>query len=101
MFILKRENLELIKKICRASRVKKLYLFGSATNERFDYNKSDLDFLVEFESMTPVKHAETYFLLKDTLAQIFERPVDLVERQAINNPYFLSQVNQEKVILYE
>jgi predicted nucleotidyltransferase len=37
--------------------VRRLSLFGSATDERFDPERSDVDVLVEFEKMKPSEHA--------------------------------------------
>lgn len=39
---------EEIARLCRAFGVKRLAVFGSATTDRFDPDRSDVDFLVEF-----------------------------------------------------
>jgi hypothetical protein len=43
------ENLTKIIQICTHRNVRKLSVYGSATNDRFDPERSDLDLLVEFE----------------------------------------------------
>ena len=68
--------------------MRRLELFGSATNGRFDATSSDLDFLVEFQPLGPVDRADAYFGLLAALQDLFQRDVDLVETEAINNPYF-------------
>ncbi len=50
-----------IARLCRNHGVRRLELFGSATSERFDPGRSDLDLLVEFGPMSPVEHADSYF----------------------------------------
>src|SRR5215470_11780932 len=72
--------------LCAQYRVRRLELFGSAAGERFDPDTSDLDFLVEFQDLSPREHADAFFGLMEELQQMFGRPVDLVERRAIRNP---------------
>jgi predicted nucleotidyltransferase len=86
--------------VCAQYRVRRLELFGSATGERFDPDTSDLDFLVEFQDLSPREHADVFFGLMEKLQQLFGRPVDLVELRAIRNPYFLQAVEQTRTLLY-
>jgi len=79
--------------VARRRRVRRLGVFGSATGDRFDPAASDIDFVVEFEPMTPAEHAEAYFGLAEDLARIFCREIDLVERSAIRNPIFRESVD--------
>jgi hypothetical protein len=72
--------------------LRRLGIFGSATGDRFDPASSDIDFVVEFESMTPVEHAKAYFGLAADLARAFGREVDLVELSAVRNPIFRRSV---------
>jgi uncharacterized protein len=90
-----------IAQICRKHRVRRLSLFGSATSERFDSSRSDVDVLVEFEKMKPTDHAGHYFGLQEDLEALLERPVDLVEPGPIRNPYFRQSVEASKVLLFE
>ncbi len=41
---------EELQQLCRRFHVRRLDLFGSATGQEFDPARSDLDFLVEFDS---------------------------------------------------
>ncbi len=45
-------------------------------------------------------YADNYFDFKFSLQDIFNRPVDLLEEQAIKNPYFKQVVNQTKELVY-
>ncbi len=86
--------------LCQRYRVLRLELFGSAVDDRFDAETSDLDFLVEFFPLQPGKHADAYFGLLEALQDLFQRPIDLVETRAIRNPYFLRSVNRNRTVLY-
>lgn len=87
-------------RLCQRFQVRQLDLFGSASTGDFDPSRSDLDFLVVFASMTPHDHADAYFGLLDSLRALFGRPVDLVELEAVNNPYFLDAVAESRISLY-
>jgi hypothetical protein len=87
-------------KLCRDFHVQRLDLFGSALNASFDPERSDLDFLVEFEPLSVGDYATAFFGFKEALERLFGRSVDLVVPSAIRNPYFLQSVEQGKALLY-
>jgi predicted nucleotidyltransferase len=89
-----------IVEVCRRYRVRRLELFGSAAGEHFDRNRSDVDFLVEFEPLADGEHADAYFGLLESLTAILNRPVDLVMIRAIRNPYFLEAIEPTRTLLY-
>jgi predicted nucleotidyltransferase len=89
-----------LSKLCTHYGVKRLELFGSGSREDFDLEKSDLDLLVEFADSKPEGAFDRYFGLKEDLERLFRRPVDLVETQAITNPYFRQAVQQDRVLVY-
>jgi len=93
-------NLKEIIRICTHRKVRSLAVFGSATGDRFDKRKSDLDLLVEFEKMQPAEHAEQFFGLAEDLERLLNRPVDLVEPGPIRNPYFRKSVEETQVVIY-
>jgi hypothetical protein len=83
-------------------RVQRLALFGSGASGGFDTaTGSDLDFLAEFEPLSPREHAGAYFGLMEDLDRLFGVPIDLVETGAIRNPYFMEAVRNTQVVLYE
>ena len=86
--------------LCREYAVKKLELFGSAAVGDFDLEKSDLDFLVDFEPCTPVLHAERYLGLLAAMQDSFGRNIDLVEIRAMRNPYFIQSIESDRQIVY-
>jgi predicted nucleotidyltransferase len=86
--------------LCDEYGVKRLELFGSATRKNFDFDDSDLDFLVDFEETHPMGAFDRYFGLKEALERLFQRPVDLVVVKAIKNPYFRQAIEKDKVLIY-
>jgi predicted nucleotidyltransferase len=91
---------EQIVELCRRYRVRRLELFGSAVGAPFDPQRSDVDFLVEFEPLGEGQHADAYFGLRESLEKLLLRPVDLVMTRAIRNPYFLEAIEHTRTILY-
>lgn len=88
-----------LQRACRERGVKRMRVFGSATREAFDDERSDVDLLVEFEpSITDLFDA--YFGLKEDLELIFGRPVDLVMADAVKNPFFAARATAEAEDLY-
>ncbi len=85
-----------IVELCRRVRVRRLDLFGSAVRPDFVAERSDLDFVVEFEPLPSVELADAFFALKDGLETLLERPVDLVVERAIRNPYFKAAVERDR-----
>lgn len=81
--------------LCRVAGARRLDVFGSAIRADFDPGASDLDFLVEFEELPPAKYADAYFGLKDSLEELFGRPVDLITEASLENPYFRDRVQAE------
>ncbi len=90
-----------IEGLCRRFHVGRLTVFGSASRGDYDPDRSDLDFLVEFQPAALDDYANTYFGLLEALETLFGVPVDLVVRSAIKNQYFLRSVNETSSVLYE
>jgi len=93
-------ELEEITELCQRYRVSRLDLFGAATSDRFDPERSDLDFLVEFEAMSPVDISHSYLGLLVDLEKLFGRAIDLVTTSSIENPYFKANIERSRQLLY-
>lgn len=85
-----------IAELCVSHRVRQLDVFGSAVRPDFDAVRSDVDFLVEFADTEPQGAADRYFGLRAGLQRVVGRPVDLVVRAAIRNPYVLQAIERER-----
>ena len=85
--------------LCRRYGVARLELFGSATSDAFDAQRSDLDFLVEFDADSS-RLFDRYFGLKESLEALYGRSVDLVSAGSLQNPYFIEAVNNSRRVVY-
>lgn len=80
-------DIEAIRRACERFGVKRLRIFGSVLTDRFDQEKSDIDFLVTFlPDRADLFH--DYFELKYELERIVGRGVDLVTERSVENPFF-------------
>lgn len=86
--------------MCRHFGVRRLDLFGSAATGRFDPARSDLDFLVAFEEMPPGKHAKAYFGLLEGLEALFQRRIDLLTAESVENPYLRRSIEADRRPLF-
>jgi predicted nucleotidyltransferase len=89
-----------IAELCRRFGVRKLEVFGSAASGEFDSGSSDIDLIADFADRSP-GYARRYLEFAESLESLFERPVDLLTSQPIQNPYFRASVNQSRVTIYE
>lgn len=88
-----------ISELCKAHNVKSLYAFGSVLNDNFRAD-SDIDLIVDFEDLDVEDYVDNYFDFKFSLQAILKRPIDLLEKKAIKNPYFLQSVNLQRQLIY-
>ena len=93
-------NIDQIIKLCKQHKVRELYLFGSVLTDRFD-DKSDIDFLVEFSLVDILEYFDNYMDFKEKLEALLQRPIDLVENQAVRNPIFRRVLDRDKKLVYE
>lgn len=88
-----------IKIICQKNKVKSLYVFGSVLTDRFS-EISDIDFIVDIDSIDPLDYADNYFNLKFALEELLNKQIDLLENKAIKNPYLRENIDKSKTLLY-
>jgi predicted nucleotidyltransferase len=86
--------------LCRLHHVRTLELVGSATDQTFDPNRSDFDFLVDFLPEASQLCFHGYFELKEDLERLFGRKVDLIMPHSIRNPYLLREINRQRQVVY-
>ena len=86
-------------KLCRKYRIKELSLFGSVIRDDFDYDKSDVDILVEYLPDSPVESLFDIIEVKFAFEDLFGREVDLVEKRALS-PYIKDKVLTGRRIIY-
>jgi predicted nucleotidyltransferase len=93
------QNKKIILDLCRRYHVRQLYAFGSVLTDKFSTN-SDIDMIVDFDSVNLENYADNYYDLKFSLEDLFKRKIDLLEEQAIVNPYFRKNVERQKQLIY-
>ncbi|MBK7977444.1 MAG: nucleotidyltransferase domain-containing protein [Deltaproteobacteria bacterium] len=87
--------------VCRRYRVRRLEVFGSAARgDDFEPDRSDVDFLVEFEEDDEGTSLKEFFELRDELSELVGRPVDLVMLTSVRNPYVRSDIERSRELLY-
>jgi len=85
---------EKLKEICLKNRVKELSIFGSALRDDFNSN-SDIDLLITFDDSTQYSLFDIV-RIKEEFEKFLERPVDLVNRTAIEKS---KNIYRKKAIL--
>ena len=94
------KNIAKIKSLCESHNVESLFVFGSVCGDKFT-SSSDVDFLVSFKKDADFeKYADNYFEMSFKLEDLFKRSVDLLESNCLKNPYFIEEVNKNKVLVY-
>jgi len=97
-----KSNLEIplarIEAFCRKWKIKEFALFGSVLREDF-LPDSDIDVLVSFEPGGGITF-DNRVEMQDELAEIFGREVDLVEKDAIRNPFRRHNILTTREVVY-
>jgi uncharacterized protein len=91
--------MEAIAALCERYQVRELSLFGSVVRDDFRPD-SDVDFLVTFKDDSELTFYE-FVEMKDELATLVGRPVDLVEEKALTNPFRRKTILRDKTVIYE
>ena len=87
-----------ISDFCRRWHVVEFSLFGSAVREDFKPD-SDVDVLVSFEENAPISLFDMA-QMQIELEDLFDRPVDLVEKEGLRNPYRRESILSSAQVLY-
>jgi predicted nucleotidyltransferase len=87
--------------LCKEHRVNKIYAFGSSISDRFDFNKSDIDIVVDLNILDPIDYGETLLAFWNKLELFFHRKVDLLTDESIRNPYLRKSIDLTKKLIYD
>ncbi|NBC10963.1 MAG: DNA polymerase subunit beta [Planctomycetes bacterium] len=91
-------NHQRIEAFCRKWKVRELALFGSVLRQDFAPG-SDVDVLLSFEDDAPWSLFD-WVDMRDELCEVFGRPVDLVDKDAIQNPFRRRHILGSHEVLY-
>jgi hypothetical protein len=89
---------EEIRNFCYRWKVKELSLFGSALREDFKPD-SDVDLLISFTE-DAIWCVFDFVEMKEELSNIFGREVDLIEKEALRNPFRRHAILYNREIIY-
>ncbi len=90
--------LESIEEFCRKWRIEELALFGSVLRDDFS-SDSDVDVLVSFSPDARVSLLD-FVDMKEELQEILHRPVDLVSKGGLRNPFRRHEILNTRQIVY-
>jgi uncharacterized protein len=95
------KNRRKINALCEKYNVNRLFVFGSIVTGTFAQNKSDIDLFVELQPLHVFERGQSLIELWDQLEKLFGCKIDLVTDQPIRNPYFLSELEKTKLLIYD
>ena len=87
--------------ICRRYGITRLELFGSAARGDFHPAASDLDFIAAFEESGGPGAFTTYIEALREFEKLFGYKIDLLEAEAIKNPFLYDAIDRERIVLCE
>ncbi len=99
MLSLIKNKIDELQLLCEKYDVKSMYLFGSATTEKFN-DSSDIDILISFKEIPFEKYTDNYFELHEMLEKLFNRKIDLLTEKSLSNPYFIQSIEKTKQLVY-
>lgn len=87
-----------LESLCRRWKIQQFSVIGSVLRPDFRAD-SDVDVVVTFQ---PDATWDLFDIvrLRDELALLFGRSIDLIEEHAVRNPYMLASIRQTKRVLY-
>lgn len=83
---------------CRRWKVVELALFGSVLRDDFGPD-SDIDVLISFEPQAPWSLWDLFDMRQD-LQQLLGREIDLVEKEALRNPFRKYEILNNHEVVY-
>ncbi|MBC6369013.1 nucleotidyltransferase family protein [Algoriphagus sp. AK58] len=93
------KNKQQILDLCIHYQVEEFFVFGSSVDQNFSA-ESDFDFLVKFKKMSFDQYTDHYFGLHEELETIFQRKIDLITANSLENKFFKEKVFQTRKLLY-
>ena len=89
---------EQIYEFCRKWKIKELSIFGSALTAEF-HEGSDIDILVAFDDDAEWSLMD-FINVEEALRELFGRKVDLVDKNALRNPFRRHHILNHRQVLY-
>lgn len=90
--------LKSIKKLCKNHHVDELFAFDAS--ELDEARACPHGFMVRFYPLPPEEYGDNYYSLKDALSEMMGCEVELIEEQALKNPFLEKIINASKISIY-
>lgn len=87
--------------LCESHHVKEIYAFGSSITCDFDENDSDIDLLIELNTLDPIERGENLMSIWDKFEILFQRKVDLLTNSSLKNPILRQNIDATKILIYD
>ncbi|MCY4195786.1 MAG: nucleotidyltransferase domain-containing protein [Rhodobacteraceae bacterium] len=90
-----------IAELCRKYQIRQLEVFGSAAREHdFDPESSDFDFIVDYIPVDGGSTLRRVMGFRRELASVMGCKVDVMDKGARCDPYFMVLVNRDRKTIY-
>lgn len=100
------ENKQALLHICKKHFVKRLYVFGSITTDKFTRD-SDIDFLYEIDTKRfknwasgDYDYTDNLLSFETELSKLFKRKIDLIPNISIQNRFMKQSIEASKQAVY-
>ena len=96
------KNLDAIQDLCRRHKIKYLYALGSVLMDRFR-EESDIDLIHDWDraNISDEEYLDNHDGFIEALGKLLGRKIDFVHYPSLKNPYFIEEIDETKVLLYE
>ena len=84
--------------ICKNNHIAELSIFGSSIRDDFNQN-SDVDILISFDNASNISLFDIMDLERE-LSQLFQREVNIVEKESLKNPIRRNRILSTREIIY-
>ena len=91
-------NPKIVEALCTRFHIREFAFFGSAIREDFA-DKSDVDVLISFEEMADISLFDIIEISQE-LEAVFNRPVDVVEKESLKNPIRKKRILETREVVY-
>ncbi len=88
-----------INAFCTQWKIDELSIFGSAIRDDFNLANSDVDVLINFAGDARWSLYD-WIDMRDELQRMFERPVDLVSKKGLRNPFRRKSILHSRQVIY-
>ncbi|MEM8900701.1 MAG: nucleotidyltransferase domain-containing protein [Bacteroidota bacterium] len=96
------KHIEDLTRLCEIHHLKRLWVFGSVLGQNFGED-SDIDLLYEWDrgSILDEDYLNNHSQFIESVESLFGRKIDFVHFPSLKNPYFIEEIKETSVLLYD